>query len=197
MHANLRQILLATVAVVTVGVAHAQTPLIKPQLQIPQQKLPLNPALKPEALKPQGCPDLAIPHVRVYISQPQADGRERINFMVQIRNNGNLEYRHASANATEIHLYQQDTAGGRRVFDQRPINAVRPGGGINYFSRYILWSRSVEFPPNVVAEIRYLDPDFGADGSRTNDDCRMTNNRFVLRGAEINRALDSGRVHRR
>jgi len=42
------------------------------------------------------------------------------------------------------------------------------------------------FPPNIVAEIQYTDPEYGTDANRHNDDCNLRNNKRTLSGAEAN-----------
>ncbi len=190
-----RNIVLAIVAAFYFSGAQAETPTkplpqIKPKIQPTPQ---ITPQIKPGLIKPQGCPDMTVGRVSVYIVQPLSNGDERSNFMVEIRNNGSMEYQPTTPRAAEMHLYVQDTGGGQRTLNRHYLGNARASGGSNFFSSYINWSRSVEFPPSVVAEIRYLDPEYATDGSRANDDCNINNNRFVLNGAEINRQLAAKR----
>lgn len=162
--------------------AQAATPNLQMQPQINPK---VQPQLKPGVLKPQGCPDLTIKGLSVYIVRQPTPPDVRINFMVQVHNNGNLDYR-PNPHGMRMNLVLDPQGGGaRHVIDTKEFTEVKAGKGWNYFSKHINWSRSVEFPPNIVAEIHY-DPDFGNDSNRHNDDCNMRNNKRGLSGAEVN-----------
>ncbi|HKK05262.1 MAG TPA: hypothetical protein VKA50_05370 [Gammaproteobacteria bacterium] len=177
------------------GMAQAG-PLVTPQVQLnpkvqtqPQLNPKLNPKLRPQLHIQTGCPDPALRRVSVYIVQSLSNGSKRINFMVQLHNNGRMNY-HTLPRGAMIHMYTKPLGGGApRRLDDHYFQNLRAGSGINYFSHYLNWSQSVEFPPNLVVEIRYLDPEYGSDATRANDDCNMRNNRFVLRGSDINRQI--------
>ena len=165
----------------------ASTHAATPNLQIqPQINPKVQPQLKPGVLKPQGCPDLTIKGLSVYIVRAPTPPDVRINFMIQVHNNGNLDYR-PNPHGMRMNLVLEPTAGGtRRIIDTKEFEEVKAGRGWNYFSKHINWSRSVEFPPKIVAEIQYTDPDFATDANRHNDDCNSRNNRRELSGAEVN-----------
>lgn len=99
-----------------------------PNLQLKPQISPkIQPQIKPGVLKPQGCPDLTIKGVSVYIVRQPTPPDVRLNFMVQLHNNGNLDYR-PNPHGMRMNLVLEPTAGGaRRIIDTKSLKRSKPG----------------------------------------------------------------------
>ncbi|HEX7045281.1 MAG TPA: hypothetical protein VF203_11775 [Burkholderiales bacterium] len=99
-----------------------------------------------------------------------------------VKNLGSSTFR-ANRGQAEITLRM-----GTRVVNRQPLTVLAPGATRDGGTTISGWRLSDEFPPDFTLEISY-DPDIRVDGNPENDDCRMTNNKATLSGAEVLRVL--------
>lgn len=137
--------------------------------------------------RPTGCPDLAVPEIKVRARKSgSGDLDYRVMFEVKLRNLGTLDYESAANPVLMLSL--NPPGGSPQIIKSWTVQNLRRGASRSYYSPHIPWSLSAEFPPDIAAQLNY-DPDFANDASRANDDCNMRNNRLVLRASDVNRQI--------
>lgn len=130
-----------------------------------------------------GCTvDLAVEPLRVYGLRGGINGLYGFTVEGNVKNAGTTAFT-ASAGQTQYTLRL-----GSRVLKTGNITTLAPGARIRADHIIDGWRLSDEFPPNFTLELAY-DPDIRIDNNTQNDDCRMTNNKQTLSGAEVLRLI--------
>ncbi|HEY8553713.1 MAG TPA: hypothetical protein VIL43_04125 [Burkholderiales bacterium] len=130
--------------------------------------------------------DLAAEPLKIVHVRKASDGTYTFYLSARIKNVGSSTFRANAGQAAAILWH------GSRVLTRVPITVLTAGATRDAGTTISRWRLSDEFPPDFTLQISY-DPDIGSDGNPENDDCRMTNNKATLSGAEVTRLLSTVR----
>lgn len=172
-----------------------KSPAPKPQLPVGGvQAKPATPLqAKPLPLQPAACPDPAVQSFRVgrITSTPgPAPGYwpiYTIQLVAVVKNVGAGAYV-TRPNQQALAIVERGSR--TRDIKYQTFGDLAPGAQVVVSAQIRNWRRSTEFPPNYEAQIRY-DPDITKDANPQNDDCRGSNNKRTITGAQINAAIDA------
>jgi hypothetical protein len=132
----------------------------------------------------QLCADPAV--TRILVRGISRQSANVYNFVLTgyIGNEGTADYR-SGAEQQQVQVYRTPQGAARRLVKSERFGNLRVRDSVDILQREFSWNTTTEFPPSFEFVIVY-DPDIVKDGNTANDDCRPTNNRLTITGAEIN-----------